>query len=466
LFEEIARGGMGVVYRARQASVNRPVALKMILSGQLASADEVRRFQTEAEAAANLDHPNIVPIYEVGEHEGRHYFSMKLVEGCSLAGQIERFVGDPPAATRLLAMVAGAVHHAHQRQILHRDLKPGNVLLDREGRPHVTDFGLAKKLGRDSRLTQSGAVVGTPSYMAPEQAAANKGLTTAADVYSPGAILPELLTGRPPFRAQIPLETLLLALEREPERLQSFNPRVDSDLETICLKCLDKDPQRRYGSAEALAEDLERWLRHEPIMARPLGGLERSWRWCRRNPAVAGLVAATTVTLVCGILVATALALLADRNARAAAASALLANNEKEAADKERAVAVAEKERANQESERAGQSTVDALRNLYLSRMNQAHLAWQVGQVGRLRELLDAEVPEQNGGHDFRAFEWHYLNRLTHSGWRTYNGFGKPVAGVAFSPDGKPLAVCVGGQSMIETRPIGGEILVVETETG
>jgi hypothetical protein len=281
---ELGRGGMGVVYRAMQLGLNRRVALKMLLNGAWASPADVQRFRLEAEAIAHLDHPNIIPVYEVGAQEGLHYFSMKLVEGGgSLAQHLARLAGDPRAAVRLLATVARAVHYAHQRGLIHRDLKPANILLGADQHPYVTDFGLARRTAGGSDLTQTGAVVGTPSYMAPEQARGEKTLTTAVDVYALGAILYELLTGRPPFRAQTPVETLLRVLECDPERPRAVNPNADQDLEAICLKCLARDPQQRYASAADLASDLEHWLQGEPLSVRPLRLASLVRLWLRLN---------------------------------------------------------------------------------------------------------------------------------------------------------------------------------------
>jgi serine/threonine protein kinase len=299
LLGELGRGGMGVVYKARHVHLNRLVALKMIGAGQLASSHDRQRFHTEAAAAAELDHPNIVPVYEVGEHQGQPYFTLKLVEGGSLAERLSQLVGDHRQCAHLLATVARAVHYAHQHGIIHRDLKPANILLDAAGQPLVTDFGLAKRTEGDAGLTQSGAIVGTPTYMAPEQAGGKKGLTTAVDVYSLGAILYTLLTGRPPFHADTTLDTLLQVLEQEPVRPQVLNPAVERDLELICLKCLAKNPQERYGSAEALAVDLEHWLAGELVSVRPPRFASLLRLWVRHNFGAGAW--AVTLGLVLGV---------------------------------------------------------------------------------------------------------------------------------------------------------------------
>jgi eukaryotic-like serine/threonine-protein kinase len=288
ILEEIARGGMGVVYKARQKPVKRLVALKMILTGQMASNEERERFLREAELAANLDHPNIVPIYEVSEFQGCPFFSMKLVEGQSLSRLIkqknrEDSRYDPEAAAQLTATLARAVHFAHVHGFMHCDLKPSNILLERDGRPYVTDFGLAKRASEDSSLSISGAILGTPSYMAPEQASGGrKGLSPATDVYGLGAILYELLTGEPPFRNETVMETVVEVLERDPVPPRELRTEVPKELETICLKCLEKDPHARYPSAEALALELERHLQGEVIDTTAL--LPRLRRWHRREP--------------------------------------------------------------------------------------------------------------------------------------------------------------------------------------
>ena len=291
LLEEIARGGMGVVFKARQTSLNRIVAVKMILSGQLASPEDVQRFRTEAEAAAQLDHPGIVPIYEVGVHEGQHYFAMGFVEGASLAARVSDGPLPPREAAEIVCTVAVAVQYAHDHGVIHRDLKPGNVLLDKDGKPRVTDFGLAKLIENGSDLTGTGQILGTPSYMAPELAASQGNAAgPTVDVYALGAILYEMLTGRPPFRGETALETLDQVRSAEPIPPHRLRPGMPRELETICLKCLHKDSARRYAGAGALAEDLGRYLEGRPIQARPAGAWERLTKAARRHPAYAVLL--------------------------------------------------------------------------------------------------------------------------------------------------------------------------------
>jgi TolB-like protein/Tfp pilus assembly protein PilF len=299
LLEEIGRGGQGVVFRARQKSLNRTVALKVISLGQWASEAHLKRFRLEAEAAAHLEHPGIVPIHEVGERDGSCYFSMKFVEG----GQLDEVARREPMpirrAVELIAKVARTVHYAHEHGILHRDIKPGNILLDAKGEPQLTDFGLARLIESESSVTHTLDVLGTPSYMAPEQAVGNNAaVSSVTDVYGLGAVLYQLLTGQPPFAGGTTYETIKLLLDTDPRQPRLLNPKIDRDLSTICLKCLEKDPKRRYSSALALAEDLDHWLNHEPILARHTGIFTRGGKWVRRNPGFAAMAAMLLVLAV------------------------------------------------------------------------------------------------------------------------------------------------------------------------
>jgi WD40 repeat protein len=404
----IARGGMGIVFRARQRSLNRPVALKVIRDGARASDDDARRFRNEAESVAHLDHPNIVPIYEVGLERGCSFFSMKLVQGGNLAERLKKYQGEQRAAARLMATIARAVHHAHERGILHRDLKPSNILIDERGQPLVADFGLARRVEGDSELTQTGAVLGTPSYMAPEQATGRRGtVTTAADIHGLGAILYALLTGCPPFRGMTPLETLQQVMEKSPEPPSTIRQSIDRDLETICLKCLEKEPERRYGSARAVAEDLERWIDGRPIIARPTGRAERIWRLCRRNQRMTAMAAAVVV-----LLLTTGIGLIGGTRARRAAT------------------------RLSDEVHRKS----DALRgNQYVREVKQASQLWADNRPGQAREFLDRYRPAPGEG-DVRGFAWHYFHRLCSLSPDTLIGHRGEVYYAAFSPDGKTLA--------------------------
>ena len=446
LLGEIARGGMGIVYRARQISLDRAVALKMIRSGELAGPGEARRFRREVEAVAALDHPHIVPIYEVGEHAGRRYYTMRLLEGGSLAGRIADFAATAAdgraearrrqtASAALLVLNARAVHHAHQRGILHRDLKPSNILLDGMGEPHVVDFGLARRIGSASSLTATGAVLGTPSYMSPEQARGGADVTTQVDVYGLGAVLYELLTGLPPFKGVDALDTVAQVREREVTRPRTVCGLIDRDLETICLKCLAKDPARRYDSASALADDLDRWGRGDAILARRVGRLELARKWARRNPAVAGLVAVSALFLLAAVGGSVAFGYsrtLEGKNRDLAAA--------KDDAEEQRSTAVEQREEANRQRERARAEEIRARRYLYISRMTLAQQAERDNRPDRVVQLLRSVIPEHPGREDVRGFEWHHLWRKYQGEQSTLRGHTGEVTGVAFSDTGLLIA--------------------------
>jgi WD40 repeat protein len=472
---ELGRGGMGVVYRARHQALSRVVALKVIRAGVHAGADDRARFRREAEAAARLRHPNVVQVYEVGEHQGAPYLALEFCPGGSLADALGGVPLPAAVAARMTETLALAVEAAHRERIVHRDLKPANVLLAGGAGPRgqgrdavvtappagpdraawflaavlkVTDFGLAKDLD-EAGGTQSGAILGTPSYVAPEQAAGrSKAVGPAADVYALGAILYELLTGRPPFRAATPMETLLQVLDREPVAPRQLQPGVPRDLETICLKCLEKTPHRRYASAQALAEDLRRFQEGRPVLARPVGLTERLGKWARRRPAVAALLAAVTALLaaVAAVAVAGLMGVLwqhgetlrenqnyLEAARRAEANQKKAEDNADDALQKKKAAedARAEADQKSKDLERSERKTRKALANNQVLRSQDA-LA--VGEMVRAAGQLDEVDPE------FRRWEWHYLKRQTDGGLLTLRGHTNTVKAVTFSPDGRRLS--------------------------
>jgi WD40 repeat protein len=453
ILTEIARGGMGVVYKARQISLDRIVALKMVRGGELATPDAVWRFLKEAEAAATLDHPNIVSIHEVGEHVGQHYYVMRFVEGGSLASRMKEYAvsaGTDKAdikkrlvrAAELTAKVARAVHHANQRGILHRDLKPANIIMDSSGDPHVTDFGLSRRLGDENSHTPTGLTIGTPSYMAPEQVRSDMDVTIQADVYGLGAILYELLTGAPPFKGCNAMETLLLVRDQEPVRPSAVCPKIHRDLETICLKCLQKDPRRRYATADSLADDLRRFLAGEPISARPASSLDRGLKWARRHPAIAALAAAVILVTVTGMAGVTWSWQKAET-----------ALGQKEQARREEVKARADERQshtlANAQRERAETT-------LYFQSIGLAHRDWQAGKVTSAEDILDRCSTESRG------WEWYYLKRLCHPEIMKFGSHSSAVAAVAYSPDGSRLGTASGSWG----RKSASEIRIWDAATG
>jgi WD40 repeat protein/serine/threonine protein kinase len=429
----LGHGGMGIVYKARQTGLHRLVALKMIAVGVQATPRDLARFRLEAEAIARVQHPNIVQIYDIGEAEGRPYFALEFIEGGSLAARIRGNPQPVEVAARLIETLARAIHVAHQQGIVHRDLKPSNILLavgrapraaatkgptgshsrtaphwSRITVPKITDFGLAKRLEGSDAWTQTGEVLGTPSYMAPEQATLKgPAIGLAADVYALGSILYELLTGRPPFKAETALETVLQVLHEEPVPPGRLRPKLPRDLQTICLKCLEKEPSKRYSSAETLADDLGRFLKGEPIVARPVSAPERLWRWGRRNPVVAGLLAAVFLLLLL----------------MAGVASLGYVSEAKLRAEAERQEKIARNEAANKSH------------LLYLANLNVIQQDWENGNFGRLRQLL-----EETRDHPDRSFEWAYWRRMSHLDFITLRGHTGAVHSVALSPDGTRVA--------------------------
>jgi WD40 repeat protein len=405
LLSVAGRGGMGVVYRARHVRLGREVALKMVASPVLAGESAARRFRAEVEAMAGLDHSNIIPVYECGEVDGQAYYTMKFIEGGQLTARMRDDSWAQPDKIRLLVKVARAVEHAHRHGVLHRDLKPSNIMVDAAGEPYVCDFGLARRLEGDSSLTLSGAALGTPEYMAPEQAGGQKGqATTLADVYSLGAMLYELLAGRPPFRGSNALETMRQVMDDEPLSPSTVVRHADRDLETIALKCLAKEPARRYASAAAMADDLERWLRHEPITARRPGAIERARKWLRRHPAQATVIA----------LLAAAGAVFLWQHWR-------------------------EEQRVKAERDRAEAGWSASRARLYAADMDAVAEALERGDYGVAVAKLEAHRPAP-GQPDERGLEWHIYQRASAGSHAKQFAADGMVRHLAWSSDGTLLA--------------------------
>src|SRR5262245_48682342 len=420
LLEEIGRGGMGVVRKARQISLSRIVAVKLLPFSSATNPDYVKRFRAEASAAASLQHPNIVTIHEVGVHQGQHYFAMDLVEGPSLARLVA--AGPLPAkrAARYARIAAEAIDYAHQRGLLHRDLKPSNILLDPFDQPRVTDFGLAKRLEGDSSLTLSGQVLGSPSYIPPEQGAGKHGrVDRRSDVYALGAMLYHLITGRAPFVAGTVAETLQQVQNEEPVPPQLLNPSVPRDLATICLKCLEKEPGKRYATAQALADDLGHFLNNELILARPVSRPEKVWRWCRRKPVVAGLSAAAAMSLLLGFA------------------------------------------GMSWQWRRAELSADELRRNAYIADMNLAQQALRINNLGRARRLLDRHR-SRSGQTDLRGWEWRYIWQQCQGGAEVRLGrLGDSVYKLSVSQDGTHLVAALLGGSVELRRFADGQTVAV-----
>ena len=459
LLDEIGRGGMGVVYRARQKSLDREVAVKMILAGSLADEESIDRFYAEAQAVGQLRHPNIVQIYEVGQHKGYHFFSMDYIEGQSLSEVMRSRSLTAKECAAYVKTIAEAVHNAHEAGIIHRDLKPANILTDATAQPLITDFGLAKRIKDDSVMTGTGKIMGTPSYMPPEQiSSGNEPISPASDTYALGAILYELLTGRPPFRGESSMDTMLQVLEQEPVAPRVLAPQLDIDLETIALKCLEKIPSQRYESAQALADELGRYLKGQPITARPVTWMERSWRWCKRRP-LAATVGSVLLLLLLVLSIGGPLTAWKQRVLLFDAANkSQTARSLQRESDQRRDEAIAARNDAEQQHAKVEETFAAKSRQLYIADMRLAGRYWASGDTGNVLTILERHRTdvEQDTSH---RFEWHYLDRLCHSSMKTLTGQKYSIYCMAISPDGSRLAA--GGRGGVDIwDPTSGKKLI------